>query len=104
MAGGIKHDNGKSSMSLLPNDALVEISRVLDAGKNKYSAWNWAEGFEWSRLLDATYRHLGAWKEGEDLDPETGLSHAAHAACNLMFLITHQKRNLGTDDRKKWNG
>lgn len=100
---GTKYDNGKAPMSLIPQDALLEIAKILDYGREKYSAWNWAQGFEWSRLVDATYRHLGAWKEGEDTDTETGLSHAAHAACNLMFLIVHEKRKLGTDDRKKWN-
>lgn len=103
MSGGTKNDQGKPPIGLIPQDALIAISEVLGFGKEKYSAWNWSKGFKYSRLIDATYRHLGAWKEGEDRDPESNLSHIAHAACCLMFLITHERRKLGEDDRHHWN-
>lgn len=97
----IKHDQGKLPMSLLPTIALQEVSKVLDFGAKKYDAHNWRKGFVWSRLTDATLRHLLAWKEGEDLDPESGISHLAHAACNLMFLLEFEKTGKGKDDRYK---
>jgi hypothetical protein len=34
-------------------------------------------------------RHIWAWKEGEQNDPETGRHHLAHAMCCLMFLYEH---------------
>jgi hypothetical protein len=34
-------------------------------------------------------RHLWAWKEGEQNDPESGKNHLAHALCCLMFLYEH---------------
>jgi len=44
-------------------------------------------------------RHMWDWWRGEDYDGETGISHLAHAACRLMFLMTYQDRGRGTDDR-----
>ena len=31
-------------------------------------------------------RHLWAYKEGEQNDPETGVTHLAHALCCIMFM------------------
>lgn len=98
---GVKHDGGKPPLGLIPRSALVAEARVLDFGKRKYAAHNWRGGMEWSRLLDAALRHLTAWNEGEDLDPESGLNHLAHARCCLGFLIEYQERGLGHDDRFK---
>lgn len=99
----IKHDAGKIPMELLPAPALEEIARVLQFGAKKYAAWNWAKGFGWTRLAGAALRHLFAWVNGEDRDPESGLSHLAHAGCCILFLITHERCGLGTDDRHRLN-
>ena len=57
----------------------------------------------WSRLYAAVFRHMTAWFMGEDLDKESGISHLAHAACSIVFLLTYVKRTHhsghGTDDR-----
>lgn len=71
-------------------------------GTEKYVKNGWRNGMEWSRLVDATLRHLTAWMEGEEVDPESGVSHLYHAACNLMFLSEYQERGVGVDDR--WVG
>jgi hypothetical protein len=43
-----------------------------------------------------------AWNDGESVDPETGISHLAHAACNLLFLLDYEARNMvDFDDRRK---
>lgn len=99
--GGVKYDMGKPSMALLSHDALLDVARVLDFGKAKYDADNWRKGMEWRRLISAAMRHLGAFNNGEDLDPESGLPHLAHAACCIMFLQEYQIRGVGTDDRYK---
>ena len=41
------------------------------------------------RYFDALQRHLWAWKEGEQIDPESNKHHLAHAMCCLMFLYEH---------------
>lgn len=100
----LKFDAGKVPFELLPAPALEAIAEVLAFGAKKYASWNWAKGFAWSRLLGATMRHLFAWARGEDRDPESGLSHLAHAGCCILFLITHERCKLGTDDRYKMEG
>lgn len=96
---GIKHDDGKPRVSLIPRSFILAVARVLTFGAKKYSAHNWRNGFDWSRLMDAAQRHMLAFQAGEDRDPETGELHLAHAACCIAFLIEHVEAGLGKDDR-----
>lgn len=101
VSGGRKNDHGKVRMDLLPPEALEEIAKVLTFGAQKYAAHNWRAGFVWSRTAAALLRHFWSWMRGQDNDPETGLSHLAHAGCNLLFLLTFVVTKTGTDDRYK---
>lgn len=98
---GKKHDGRKPPMALLPGSALLEISKVLGFGATKYDEWNWKGGFKWTRVASAVLRHIFAWLGGEDKDTETGLSHLAHAACGLLFLLDFEVNKSGEDDRYK---
>jgi hypothetical protein len=95
----VKYDAGKSPVNLISRDFICGVADVLAFGAEKYTANNWRNGMEWSRCTAACMRHLTAWNEGEDLDPESGLSHLYHAACNLMFLAEYTERERGVDDR-----
>ena len=97
----MKADQGKLGYHLLPSDAIEEIIKVLDYGANKYSPRNWELGMDWHRPFSALMRHAWAWWRGEDNDPETGLSHLAHAGCCILFLLSYQMRNIGNDTRVK---
>ena len=99
----IKFDQDKLPLNLLSTEALNQIAAVLKFGAQKYAAHNWRKGFQWSRPLAAAMRHLTAFNDGEDLDPESGLSHLAHAACCLMFLLEFEKTHPELDDRYKQN-
>ena len=96
-----KFDGGKIRLELIPPEWTWGVGAVLTFGAQKYAAGNWAtgNGFEWSRLIGATERHLTAFKSGENLDPESGLSHLYHAGCMLAFLAAHVERGRGVDDR-----
>lgn len=94
-----KNDNGKPRYDLIPPEFLEETAQVLAYGAQKYSPHNWSAGADWGRYFAAMMRHMWAWWRGENTDPETGLSHLAHAACCLAFLMAYQNRNLGQDDR-----
>ena len=98
--GGTKFDSGKARMELLDPYALEQLSHVLAFGAEKYEAWNWTRGIAYGRLIGAALRHLFAFAGGEDLDPESGLPHTAHAMCCLMFLTSMQKRHPELDDRE----
>lgn len=96
---GTKYDDDKPRWDLVPYDAVEEIAKVLTFGATKYGDRNWEGGIKWGRVIGATFRHLTAWAMGQNKDPETGLSHLAHAGCCLLFLLAYEKRNVGEDDR-----
>jgi hypothetical protein len=97
--GGKKNDAGKPPLSLLPIEALEEIAQVLSYGATKYGKNNYKAGFNRSRLLDATLRHVYADASKQDLDPESNLMHLAHAAASLIMLIQNIKTGVSKDDR-----
>jgi hypothetical protein len=99
--GGIKHDGDKTQWHLLPHEAVEGAVRVLMHGAKKYSAFNWAKGMPYTRVLDATQRHLNAIYQGEDKDPDSGLDHVDHAICELVFLKYYMIHGVGEDDRFK---
>lgn len=85
---GRKNDYGKLRYDLVPPVALEEITKVLTFGAEKYAPENWRRVEDWKpRYTAALMRHIEAYRKGEDLDPETGVSHLAHAGCCLMFLL-----------------
>jgi len=98
---GKKFDTGKPRYDLLPPELLAAVADVLMFGASKYGERNWEKGMSWGRPFAALMRHMWAWWRGEDRDPETGLSHLAHAACCVAFLLAYECREIGTDDRPK---
>ena len=99
---GTKYDQDKVRLELIPVAALTEVAKVMTFGAKKYSANNWRQGFKWTRLVGSAMRHLMSWAGGEDKDPESGLSHLSHCACCILFLIEHEEKGLGQDDRFKY--
>jgi hypothetical protein len=97
----LKFDDGKLPLHLLSTEAMNQTAAVLQFGAEKYAAHNWRKGFVWSRPLAAAMRHITAFNAGEDKDPESGLSHLAHAACCIMFLLEFEKTHRELDDRYK---
>lgn len=88
----MKYDNGKAPHALVPIDSLTQVAEVLGFGANKYGTNNWRDDghcTEWSRTYSSIQRHLNSFWNGEDLDPESGYSHLAHAATQLMILMQH---------------
>lgn len=99
--GGIKHDAGKAPISLIPVEAIIGEADVFGFGAKKYAKHNFRKGMDHSRVLDAAMRHLLAIVNGEDLDPESGLPHWAHARCCLAMYAFFQTNGVGVDDRYK---
>lgn len=97
--GGKKLDSGKPPMSLLDRHALEQIAMVLKFGAAKYERDNWRKGINYTRLTDAALRHIFAFIDGEDNDPESNLSHIAHAGCCILFLLRMIKDRRDLDDR-----
>lgn len=99
IGGAVKFDQDKLPLHLLSTEALNQTAAVLAFGAQKYAEHNWRNGFTWSRPLAAAMRHITAFNAGEDKDPESGLSHLAHAACCIMFLLEFEKTHPELDDR-----
>ena len=97
--GAMKADGVKNRLELWPVRPYEDVGWVLTYGARKYEDRNWEKGMSWSRLYGATLRHLFAWWRGEDKDPESDLSHLAHAACNIMFLLEFESTRKDFDDR-----
>ena len=94
---GVKNDEGKLRMELIPPEALDALASVLTFGANKYGDRNWEKGIQWSRVYGAALRHMNAWvqqKDDDGCDDETGLSHLAHALACITFLVTYERRQM----------
>lgn len=98
-----KLDAGKLEWHLLPEDALEEVLRVFQYGKNKYGDFNWLiePGFEYTRIDNSGRRHASKWRRGTDHDDESGLLELAHVCANYLMLLTYELRKVGIDNRKK---
>lgn len=84
---GIKHDDNKLQLRLIPWESLREVGRVIDYGARRYGEENWKKVDPPSRYQDALLRHVLEYLCGETHDKETGFHHLAHAATNCLFLI-----------------
>ena len=99
---GRKYDGGKLEYGLIPPLALKEMVKVLTFGAQKYERDNWKYVDDSKRrYFDAMQRHTWAWKEGEQMDPESGIHHLAHAMCCLFFLYEHDIMNFVDNTPKK---
>lgn len=91
LAGGLKFDAEKPRMDLLIDGmprALQAVGDVLTFGAKKYAAHSWRDVEDnHTRYHAAQIRHQLAGARGEIHDPETGLRHLAHEACNALFRL-----------------
>lgn len=83
---GTKDDDEKLMVDLVDPLFILEVAKVLTFGAKKYGPHNWRKGLKYTRVYSALQRHLLAWAAGESTDPESGINHLSHAACNIMFL------------------
>lgn len=96
----LKHDEGKAPLSILTMESLVAEAKAFQYGEKKYKdKHNYKKGMEWSRMLDASMRHIVAFSGKEDFDNESSLNHLWHAKACLAMLIYYYENNVGTDDR-----
>lgn len=92
----------KVPFAALPFAVLCEDAVAHGEGALKYGRHNWRE----SRVLASTYyaaalRHLFAYIEGEDIDPESGVHHLVKCRASLGVLRDAQIQGTCIDDRPK---
>lgn len=92
--------SGKLPVHLWPTTATALGSLGLLDGMLKYGRSNFrAVGVRASIYFDAANRHLNAWFEGENEDPDSGLPHLAHALACLAIIVDAEAAGKLTDDR-----
>ena len=96
--------SAKLPLHLWPESATVLGTLGLLEGALKYGRGNWREaGVRASIYKDALERHVSAWFEGEEKDPDSGLPHLAHALACLAIIVDAQMCGKLVDDRQ-YNG
>ena len=90
----------KAPMSTVPCAVIMEIGLAMLEGALKYRRHNYrAIGVRASVYYDACMRHIMAWWEGEDLDPDSELNHITKALASLTVLRDAMINNKWVDDR-----
>jgi hypothetical protein len=84
---------------LIPVGPIRQVATVYGLGAQKYAARNWEQGYDWSLNYAAAQRHMTAFWGGEDLDPELGTPHLAHAAFHMLALLEFMETHREYDDR-----
>lgn len=102
MSQEAKADAGKVRPTLVPPSLVWAVAAIREFGCRKYhDPENWRK-VEPDRYRAALYRHWLSYLDGERLDPESGLPHLWHLACNAAFLIEMEEK--GNEDRRQGAG
>lgn len=90
----------KVPISTISAPVMMEIGLAMLEGALKYGRHNYrVMGVRASVYYDALGRHIMAWWEGEDNDPDSGLSHITKAIATLVVLRDAMIQGKMTDDR-----
>ena len=92
----------KTPLSTVSAPVMSEVGVAMLEGALKYGRHNYrAIGVRGSVYYDGFMRHINAWWEGEDLDPESfvGLHHVTKAIAGLTVLRDAMIQNKFIDDR-----
>ena len=95
---GVKFDQNKLRMDLIPPEVIISLAKVLTYGAAKYEPNNW-QHVDSNRYYASLQRHVLAWASGEDVDHESGLLHLEHALANVAFLLYKVKHT--PEDRSR---
>lgn len=101
--GGKRYNEGKLPMHLISPYAIELLAQGLRYGAGKYGDRNWERGLAFTKgVLASLERHIIELKKGNDVDEESGLSHAALLMTNSMFLA-HMMHPEIAFEYKKWD-
>lgn len=104
---GMKPSNPKDAIgsmkvpiSIVPQTGIVLEALAFTEGGLKYGAHNYrAIGVRSSIYMDAAFRHMFKWWNGEECDPKTKVPHLASARACLNVILDSQTMGMLTDDR-----
>jgi len=94
--------DGKAPLEYLVTSVWPGDAAVHKLGADKYGVCNWLiDHIKASTYKGAILRHLKAWEEGEDIDPESGWSHLYHIRACCAILLDSEKNGTLIDDRNR---
>lgn len=92
--------SSKLPLHLWPETASAMGCIAMLNGALKYGRSNFrAVGIRASIYVDAAKRHLTAWFEGEELDPDDGVPHLAAALACIAIIVDARAADKMVDDR-----
>lgn len=90
----------KVPFSTIPSQVIAEVGLAMMEGALKYGRHNYrTAGVRTSVYHDAALRHLLAFWEGQNDDPDSGLSHLVKAIACCVVIRDSQIRGNWEDDR-----
>ena len=126
---GRKERRGKLRYDLMPPRSFERVVEVLTYGAEKYTVYGdctcnlpntghaascqshkvKSKGDNNWKLVDdpidtyyaAALRHLQKFRLGEELDPDSGIHHIAHAITDLIFLLEFEEDRLSQNGTKE---
>ena len=97
-----QYGDKKVPLHLVPAALDVAAAWGLGEGAIKYGPFNWRENsVEVMTYVAAIKRHLAAWVDGEELDPDsiTGKHHLDGLAASLAILLDAVRGGFAIDNR-----
>jgi hypothetical protein len=90
----------KIPLHLVPSTLMIYAALAFKQGGDKYGPFNWRKSaVKAQTYVGAAMRHILAWQDGEDIDPESGIPHLAHGIACLGILADCTVQNRLIDDR-----
>lgn len=90
----------KAKFSPIPAGVIFDVGNAMLEGACKYGRHNYrGVGARASTYYDASMGHIADWWEGEDIDPDSGLSHITKAIASLVVLRDVMLQDMLVDDR-----
>lgn len=107
MADGYPDNNPKTAhgaqkipLDLVPPSATYFLAQAFADGAKKYGPYNWREnGISASVYYAAAKRHMDRWWDGEDVAPDSGVHHVAHAMACMALILDSMTVNKLNDNR-----
>jgi hypothetical protein len=124
-----RYNKGKNRLELIPVRPLKLIGDVYTRGAHKYSVYrdengyellgkdipiedahkyeliesgadNWRKGLSWTENIGSVKRHIAAYEDCQDYDPELLTLHLANAAWGLFSALEMYSTHPEFDDRQ----
>ena len=90
----------KPNLFLVPPASMLYQALAMQDGARKYGPYNWRQNEVTASIyVAAAMRHLLAWIDGEELAPDSGVPHLAHALACLGIIVDAKETGKLIDDR-----